>query len=102
MLIGVLGSCGGRKSRTSIISRFIRDGPNGNSKQLAIFENLGSLHQDMTIILKLLILKSSYRKLNLQDKQLIKYLLSLFIAMYAGRRWHDSTPLPKKAWWFDH
>ncbi|KAL5968856.1 DNA ligase 3, partial [Taenia solium] len=67
-LIGALESCSGRKSRTSIISRFIRDGPNG------------SLHQDTALILKLLMPKSFHRKFNVHDKQLVKYFSEIFDA----------------------
>ncbi|KAL5108773.1 DNA ligase 3 [Taenia crassiceps] len=65
-LIDALEGCGGRKSRTSIISRFIRDGPNG------------SLHQDAALVLKLLIPKCFHRKFHVQDKQLVKYFSEIF------------------------
>ncbi|EUB57733.1 DNA ligase 3 [Echinococcus granulosus] len=78
-LIGALAGCSGRKVRTSMISRFIRDGPNGTTAHFLIdFIDLGSLHKDTALVLKLLLPKSSPRIFNVQDKQLIKYCSDIF------------------------
>ncbi|VUZ56212.1 unnamed protein product [Hymenolepis diminuta] len=65
-LITALGECEGHKERSAIIARFIRDGSGG------------SLHHETALILKLLLPKSSQRKFNVQDKQLVKYFSEIF------------------------
>nr|CDS32321.1 DNA ligase 3 [Hymenolepis microstoma] len=65
-LITALSDCDGHKERSAMISRFIRDGPGG------------SLHHETALILKLLLPKTSQRKFNLQDKQLVKYFSEIF------------------------
>ncbi|VDK33885.1 unnamed protein product [Taenia asiatica] len=50
------------------------------SNILLISFNLGSLHQDTALILKLLMPKSFHRKFNVHDKQLVKYFSEIFDA----------------------